>query len=113
MNKTNIHTIKLIQELKKTSNKEKKNIWKALARYLEKSSRQIHEVNLSKIEKYAKEGETIVVPGKVLGVGEVNKKVTVAALQFSQKAKEKLKSTLTISELMKKNPKGQKVRILG
>jgi len=40
---------------------------------------------------YRKEGETVVVPGKVLNVGELTKKVEVAAFSFSQSAEEKIK----------------------
>jgi large subunit ribosomal protein L18e len=74
-------------------------------------------VNLYKLNKYTKENETIIVPGKLLGTGEVDHKVTVAALSFSESAKEKLeknKSTVySIHELMKNNPKGKNVRIIG
>ena len=55
----------------------------------------------------------MVVPGKVLGTGSIEPNITVAAWQFSQSAKDKLKNNLTIKELMKKNPKAKKVRILG
>jgi large subunit ribosomal protein L18e len=53
----------------------------------------------------------------VLSVGELSKKVEVAALNFSEEAKQKVLAakgkTLTISELFHKNPEGKKVRILG
>jgi large subunit ribosomal protein L18e len=49
----------------------------------------------------------IVVPGKVLSQGEITKKVQVAAINFSKKAKEKLEKagceTLSIKELILKN----------
>ena len=70
-----------------------------------------------KIVEYAKPGETVVVPGKVLGLGEVTQKVDVAAYQFSISAVEKIKlaggNTLSLWELMEKNPKANKVRIIG
>jgi len=57
------------------------------------------------------------VPGKVLGTGEISKKITIAAHTFSSSACDKILNAkgeiLTISELIKKNPKGSKVRILG
>jgi len=74
-------------------------------------------VNVYKIDKYARDGETILVPGKVLSVGNLNKKVDVAALTFSAEAKEKINQAqgraLSITELFKQNPDGKKVRILG
>jgi len=58
--------------------------------------------------------ENKIVPGKVLGQGELKNKVKIVALSFSEKAKEKLKSkeTLTIIEEIKKNPEGKDIQIL-
>ena len=70
-----------------------------------------------KIEKYARDGETVVVPGKVLSVGDLTKKVEVAALTFSAEAKRKIEEakgrTLSLQELLHENPEGRKARILG
>jgi len=104
---------KLIQELKKTSAKEKAPIWKRIANDLAKSSRRRREVNLTRINKHTKDKESVIVPGKVLGTGELDHEVTVAAWQFSEGARKKVKQALTIPELIKKNPKGKNVRIIG
>ncbi|MBI2103287.1 50S ribosomal protein L18e [Candidatus Woesearchaeota archaeon] len=91
--------------------------WKRVASDLQKPTRQRRVVNVYKIEKFAQEGETILVPGKVLSVGDLHKKVAVAALTFSEDAARKIKeakgSVLSIQELLKRNPEGKKVRILG
>ncbi len=62
-------------------------------------------------------GETVVVPGKVLGDGSLDHKLEIAAFKFTQSAKEKIKKAggkfMSISELIKKNPKGSNVRIIG
>lgn len=111
---TDLNLKKLINELNKLGKSVK--IWKRIGNDLEKSTRQRRIVNLERIEKYAKENETIVVPGKVLANGELTKKVTVAAWKFSEAAKRKINQkgkTLTIRQLVKENPKGSKVRILG
>ena len=59
----------------------------------------------------------MIVPGKVLSVGELTKKVDVAALNFSSEARRKITQAkgkvLSISELLHKNPDGKNVRILG
>jgi len=72
---------------------------------------------LSRLQRFADDGEIILVPGKLLSAGELDKKLTVAAWNFSQKAAEKVVKAggkvMTISELVEKNPKGEKVRILG
>ena len=66
--------------------------------------------------KYTKEGDIVLVPGKVLSMGELNKNVTVAGWRFSKSAEEKINrkgKAITIQELMKQNPEGKKVRIIG
>jgi len=90
--------------------------WKKVVEDLRKPSRQRRMVNVYKIQQYAQEGETILVPGKVLSVGELTKKVTVAAINFSAEARRKINAhgeTITIQELLQQNPEGRKVRILG
>ena len=101
----------LIKELKTLSIKGKVKLWKAIAISLEKPTRRRISVNLSKIDKYAKENEIVVVPGKVLGNGDLTKNITIAAYQFSESANKKIKNKLTIKELMSKDPK--KIRIIG
>jgi len=102
----------LIRKLKKLGRKEDVKLWKRVAQDLEKSVRSRREVNINKLNRVTKEGETVIVPGKVLGDGEIDHKVNVAAYKFSENAKNKLKC-MTIEELMDKNPKGSKVRIIG
>ena len=91
--------------------------WKRVLDDLKKPSRQRRVVNLYKIDRFAKDGETVVVPGKVLSLGNINKKVDVAAFNFSSEAKKKIEGangkTLSIDELFQQNPDGKKVRILG
>jgi large subunit ribosomal protein L18e len=64
--------------------------WKAVASGLSRPTRKAFKVNLYRIEKYAKPKETIVVPGVVLGSGEIKKAHTVVALRFSGSAQEKI-----------------------
>tara|TARA_Y100000310_G_C20587106_1_gene766018 strand:- start:259 stop:612 length:354 start_codon:yes stop_codon:yes gene_type:complete len=102
--------------IKELNSKSDVNLWKRLAKDLSKPTRQRRIVNIYKINKFAKEGETVVVPGKVLNLGEMEKKVDVAAFSFSDKARAKINKvakTMTITELMDKNPEGKKVRLLG
>lgn len=57
------------------------------------------------------------IPGKVLSSGSLTKKITVAAWAFSEKAKEKIQKAggecISIEELIKRNPKGSNIRIIG
>lgn len=116
--KTNPQLVALITDLKaKTREDPKAAIWRDIALRLEAPSRVWAEANLSKIEKYAAEGETVIVPGKVLAAGDISKKVNVAAYSFSAKAAAAIVAaggrTMTIRELMEENPSGSKIRILG
>ncbi|MBT3940772.1 50S ribosomal protein L18e [Candidatus Woesearchaeota archaeon] len=113
---TNSILRKLLANLKKQSNQNKVKIWASLASNLSKPARIQRTVNLTHLERYGKAGETLVVPGKVLGTGVLSKKMTVAAWRFSEKAFQKINKTgtaISIDELMKKNPAGKKVRIIG
>lgn len=112
---TNFQLQQLLLELETRSLQNK--FWKRVLYDLKKPSRQRRTVNVYKIDKYAKDGETVLIPGKVLSVGEINKKVQVAAFTFSSEARRKIEQAkgkaLTINELIEKNPEGRKVRILG
>lgn len=106
----------LILHLKKTAREKDAKIWKTIAELLSKSSRKRIVVNISKINRHTKKGETVVVPGKVLAAGEIKHPVTVAAYAFSQTAKTKITKAkgkcISIPELIEKNPKGSNVKII-
>ncbi len=107
---TNEHLVKLIRDLSKSE----KPLWRRIAKDLSKPTRQRREVNLSRINRYSKEGDIIIVPGKVLGGGELNHKVTISAWSFSSSALEKIKragaKAISIREAFEKNLIG---RIIG
>ncbi|MFH1408991.1 MAG: 50S ribosomal protein L18e [Nanoarchaeota archaeon] len=113
---TNAGLQNLIHTLKAASAKEEAPLWKRIALDLEKPSRIRRVVNISRINQYTQENDTVIVPGKVLSVGELDHKVIVAAYQFSGNAMEKINkvgAAITIKELMKKHPKGEKVKLIG
>ncbi len=110
---TNPILLQLIRELKEAGRKNNILLWRRIADELEKPTRLRREVNLAKIEQVANDNDIILVPGKVLGVGEITKKVKIAAWQFSTSAKQKVKSPLTIQQVLKENPTGKGVRIIG
>ncbi|MHA1126395.1 MAG: 50S ribosomal protein L18e [Candidatus Heimdallarchaeota archaeon] len=99
------NTVALIRDLRKKNVSDKKhNFWLVLSKKLEKPRRIRPAVNLSKISRYAKKTELVVVPGKVLASGEIKGSYTVAALQFSVIAEEKIQKaggkTISLRELM-------------
>ncbi|NLX48456.1 MAG: 50S ribosomal protein L18e [Methanospirillum sp.] len=114
--KTNPRLTNLITTLKAASRENSAQVWRDIAVRLEGATNARAEVNVSKINRYASEGETILVPGKVLGSGAIDRSVRVAALNFSAQAADKIteaKGTcMTIEELLNDNPKGSRVRIL-
>jgi len=114
---SNLQMLNLIQLLRKTSVEQKVNIWKRIADDLSKPARGRREVNLFRIDKYSKDNESVIIPGKVLGTGDLNHKVTVAAFTFSESAKKKIEKAngtcVSIYDLLEKNPKGKGLRILG
>lgn len=116
LTKTNPKLVELIGTLKEKSYQEDVAIWKDVAKRLERSNRRKAEVNISQINRYSSPDETVLVPGKILGSGELSHKVNVVALNFSKRAEEKIAAAggecLDISEILDKNPKGNKIRII-
>ncbi len=106
----------LIVTLEKGSKKAGTSIWADLAERLSRPSRQMAEVQLGRLTRLVKDGETVVVPGKVLGGAPVTRKVKVAAWRFSADAKARLVkaggSAMDIKTLMAANPSGSGVRII-
>ena len=113
---TNPELVRLIESLKMESYKNNRRIWRDIAKRLSKPSRRRAEVNIGKINRYTKEDYVVIVPGKVLGAGKLNHKVTVAALSFSEGAKRAIEEVggqcLSIDELLEKNPKGSLIKIM-
>lgn len=114
--KTNPRIISLISDLKTASRESGVNIWREIARRLERPTRNYPEVNLSRINRYSGTDDTVLIPGKVLGAGSIEHKVTVVALNFSDSAMEKILdkggSCLTIEELVRVNPGGSGIKIM-
>ena len=111
-NATNEGLRQLIAKLEASEAK----ILHAVADGISKSTRARREVNLGRINKNTQDGEMIIVPGKVLGGGEINHKVTVYALKFSQSAADKLKKTGSSIQTLEQLPEklaGKRVRIMG
>lgn len=94
----------------------KNDKWMRVSEILSSPRKNKLEKNLDTINKESKEGDTIVIPGKVLSVGELNKKIKVVAFSFSENAKNKILKSggkiSTIVEEIKKNPKAEGVKIL-
>jgi len=113
---TNILIRKTIRQLIKYSREYNAPIWKDIAERLSKPARLRAEVNVSRINRYTKPGDIVIVPGKVLGAGKIDHPVTVAAIAFSESAIKKIKEAggrvLHILQLIQENPRGRNVKIM-
>ena len=113
---TNLIVRKTIRALKSAANRNNAPIWRYVAELIDKPRRLRVEVNLSKINRYTQRGDVVVVPGKVLGAGNIDHPVTVAALGFSRQAVEKIRATggkvVHILQLIEENPRGSRVKII-
>ncbi|MEM2888162.1 MAG: 50S ribosomal protein L18e [Candidatus Bathyarchaeia archaeon] len=114
---TNPSLISLIRFLEKKSRENDAGIWRDVADKISRPKKTRISVNISKINRLTKENEVVIVPGKVLGSGMINHALTVAALDFSKQAREKILEAkgkcLTLQEIVEMNPKGTSIRIIG
>jgi large subunit ribosomal protein L18e len=115
--KTNQTLVNTIGQLKAQSRETGSALWRDVAVRLSKSRSQWAQPNLSRLSRYAPEGATVLVPGKLLGSGDVLGSPTVVAYSFSSGARAKIEQAggevMSLEQLMKSNPKGEGVFILG
>ena len=108
---SNFYHRKLIRDLWKT----KINIWKKISKKLSGPRQNRIKANLYRINKKTKENDIIVVPGKVLGIGELYHHITIACLEYSKSAKKSIESSgskiISIEDLLEQNPKGSGIKV--
>jgi large subunit ribosomal protein L18e len=106
--KANPELVETIIKLKKTNPE--------MAKQLVMPVRKQRGVNLEKIDKETKQGENILILGKVLSSGHLSKKIKIVALSVSEKALEKLNQEkieiVKINEEIKTNPELKNLRII-
>lgn len=103
-----LNTIELLEQ-------QRASVWSEVAENLGKVNRRRPEVNISDIERNTEEGDTVVVPGKVLGSGRLSKDVTVAAFKASGSAKQHINDNgefKFIEDLVEENPEGTDVKVV-
>ncbi len=95
---------------------KKHGAWVEVAGILSGPRRKRICMNIEEISKNSKAGDIVVVPGKVLSGGEIDKKIKVVAFNFSEKAREKLLSAkcgaVSILDEIKSNPSAKGIKIL-
>ncbi len=109
--------LRLASDLRKASTANEAPIWRRLAEMALKPRSSKKEVNLNKISRVTKENDVVVVPGKILGTGAIDHKVTVYSFSISNVAASKIMeaggSIISHSELIEKYPTGKGVKIIG
>lgn len=103
-------------ELRRADKQGAAPIWSAVAERLARARHSIVPLNVGQLERLARPGETIAVPGKLLAEGPLSKRLTVGAFGFSAEARAKIHAaggtTLSLAELLKAHPDGAGVRLL-
>lgn len=87
-------------------------LWRSVYRLVEVPARKRSKVNLSKIDLNTKEGDNVVVPGKVLSSGVIKHKVSIAAIEFSEQALKNLKEANCKVVDIKDMVKSENVRLI-
>jgi len=116
---------KISKQLTKKTNKDlvdaiilakKSKAWNEVAAILSGPRSRRINLNLGEISKISKDGETIVVPGKILSQGEIDKKIKIVAFGFSENARKKIidskSEAVSIFNEINKNPAAKGIRIL-
>jgi len=113
---TNRQLRMLARFLRKAAAANSAKIWRAVAELVERPRRSRIVVNVGKLNRVANDGDVVVIPGKLLGGGELKKRVIVAAVSVTPKAWKKVVEAggevITIPELVRRNPKGSGVKII-
>ena len=103
--------------LKKKANENDAVVWDEVAASLAKSKHKRTVVNISRLNRFTKSQDKVIVPGKVLGAGVIEHPIHVAAFSFSDQSKSKILNAkgkhYTIEEFVEKNLSGSKVKIIG
>jgi large subunit ribosomal protein L18e len=89
-----------------------KGLWKRVLKLSEVPSRSRKTVNLYKLNKYTKEGDNIIVPGKVLGDGQMSHKINITAMEYSEKALTNLRSNHCTVKKLDEMLREKRLRIL-
>lgn len=89
LKKTNLERKNIIFALKKIKNA--KALY--LAKLLAYPRRKQIIVNLDKINRLTKDNELVIIPGKVLGNGDIDHKINITAFNYSNEALKKLEKS--------------------
>jgi large subunit ribosomal protein L18e len=106
-----------ISSLRNAFKTNKAPIWRALEEELAGPRANRREINVRRLAEITKADEVVVVPGKVLGTGNVGHKLTVCSFSISETAAKKIVDSggkvMSFDDLINNHPGGKGVRIIG
>ena len=114
-----VHTVldNTISSLRNAFKTNKAPIWRALEEELAGPRANRREINVRRLAEITKADEVVVVPGKVLGTGNLGHKLTVCAFSISETAAKKIVDSggkvMAFDDLINNHPDGKGVRIIG
>ena len=107
---SNVNLRILIASLKKKS-----NFWKTVSELLSVPARKRITVNLGKLNDY-KDGDIVVIPGKLVAGGKLDKKLTISCWRFSEAVLTKIKNSgskvISLHDLAMKDGNGKDLRLV-
>ena len=114
---TNQVVIQMAKELRGASKKNNAPIWLKLAELALKPSRSRRVINLGQLDKFVNDNDVVVVPGKVLGTGNISHKITLCSFSISTTGAKKVTQSggklVDFTHLIKNHPTGKGVKIIG
>lgn len=114
---TNQLVLSMVKDLKTASTKNKAPIWSNLAEMALKPTIAKRLVNITKLSRVTNDNDVVIVPGKVLGTGNISHKITLCSFSISTAAAKKIKQAggkiVSHSDMISKFPTGKGVRIIG
>lgn len=114
--KKNTELVRLVVDLRRAARSHDAPLWGSVADRLERPRHRATPLNVGHLERLTRADETVVVAGKLLAAGPLSKRLTVAALAYSEEARAKIHaaggSAVSLHELLKSRPDGAGVRLL-
>ncbi len=108
---------KTVGALERASRGNDAPIWSKVAKMARGTTSAKKVVNIKKIAAYSKEGDSVLVPGKVLGIGSIPHKITLYSFSISESAAMLITkvggSVKPIDDAVKDHPTGKGLIMLG
>ena len=108
---------RLARQLHKAAKEHGAPIWERLSREALKPGSARRTVNVKKLAQLTSQGQTVAVPGKVLGTGTISHPVSVFSFSISASAAAKISAAggrvLSGAEAVQASPSGKEVLLIG